>query len=102
MTATGKKDGGPNIFNRKKLFAFNSYRADTAADYEQKLQRMSTWDLAEEAGRHGIRMVNDRRDLIRDLVKMYKRDQAAYENIDSTVETKEIPLAADILRPFVR
>lgn len=83
MNVNGKVEGSVNVYDKVKLHAFHKYKAKTKEEYQQRLNLLSTWQLAEEAMKHNLKPVSDRKRLIRQLVADFQKAKDAFENMDN-------------------
>lgn len=94
MEVNGQLQGKEyNIFDKKHVIKFKRYKAQSKEEYEKKLLSLSTWQLSEEAARLDLagKFSNDRRLLIRKLVKQYAQDKDKYDIITGNTEIEQIP-----------
>lgn len=91
MQVNGKKEGISTLTDRVTIHRFRQFKASTVEEYEQRLNRMSTYDLAEEVTRWGCKPSTERARIIRTLVNEFKRAKASYD-----VLTGETPAPAPI------
>lgn len=79
MNANGKVEGSPHIYEKVRFHAFKKYNARSKEEYQQRLNLLSTWQLAEEAARHGLKPISDRKRLIRQLVTDFQKAKTSFE-----------------------
>lgn len=93
MEVNGQTEKSYNIFDQKHIIKFRGYKAATKEDYEKRLYASSVWQLSEEAARLGLagKFSNDRRQLIRKLVKQYVQDKGKYDLLTGSVQIQDIP-----------
>lgn len=86
MEVNGKKEGISTLTHKITIHKFKQFKASTVEEYEQKLNRMSTYDLAEEVTRWGFKPSTERNRIIRTLVSEFKKAKASYDVLTGEAE----------------
>lgn len=85
MVVNGQKDNTQSLTAKIDIHKFRQFKASSVEEYEQKLQRMSTYDLAEEATRWGYRPSTERVRIIRNLLGEFKKAKASYDILNGNL-----------------